>query len=261
VRGGRLRRGGVAARLAALAASARMEPSSTHCSTSRPSILARSASGSRGARRGRVALTSAARRSAAVSGRRGPSLAPPRGPPGRPRPDEGRPEPERGRPPAARPELDGRPRGVSAPRPPVGRAPPRGASSRGGPGRRVAPRLGGRLAPDPPSRRGGREGRPEDMSIDATAAGRRSVKRRRAPPSGRRPCVAKSGGVLLSQGVYPQVPSALTGLTAVFGMGTGVTLSLWPPKSVVQRCAGHPEDSRASTSCSIQALGRLVPVG
>jgi hypothetical protein len=35
-----------------------------------------------------------------------------------------------------------------------------------------------------------------------------------------------SGGVLLSQGVYPQVPLALTGLTAVFGMGTGVPPSL-----------------------------------
>ena len=71
----------------------------------------------------------------------------------------------------------------------------------------------------------------------------------------------KSGGVLLSQGVYPQVPSALTGLTSVFGMGTGVTLSLWPPKSVVHEVRMHPEDSRASTSCSIQALGLLVPVG
>ena len=48
----------------------------------------------------------------------------------------------------------------------------------------------------------------------------------------------KSGGVLLSQGDYPQVPSALTGLTSVFGMGTGVTLSLWPPKSVVN---GSPQ--------------------
>lgn len=37
---------------------------------------------------------------------------------------------------------------------------------------------------------------------------------------------AKSGGVLLSQGVYPQVPSALAVLTSVFGMGTGVTLPL-----------------------------------
>jgi hypothetical protein len=39
-----------------------------------------------------------------------------------------------------------------------------------------------------------------------------------------------SGDVLLSQGISPQVPSALTGLTSVFGMGTGVTLSLWSPK-------------------------------
>ena len=46
---------------------------------------------------------------------------------------------------------------------------------------------------------------------------------------------AKSGGVLLSQGISPQVPSALTGLTSVFGMGTGVTLSPWPPKLVVNR--------------------------
>ena len=34
------------------------------------------------------------------------------------------------------------------------------------------------------------------------------------------------GGVLLSQGVYPQVPLALSVLTSVFGMGTGVTLTL-----------------------------------
>ena len=44
----------------------------------------------------------------------------------------------------------------------------------------------------------------------------------------------KSGGVLLSQGVYPQVPSALTGLTAVFGMGTGVSPSLRPPEIYCQ---------------------------
>ena len=37
------------------------------------------------------------------------------------------------------------------------------------------------------------------------------------------------GGVLLSQGVAPQVPSALVGLTSVFGMGTGVAPPLWPP--------------------------------
>jgi hypothetical protein len=43
----------------------------------------------------------------------------------------------------------------------------------------------------------------------------------------------KSGGVLLSQGLTTQVPSALTGLTSVFGMGTGMTLSLSPPKPIV----------------------------
>ena len=39
----------------------------------------------------------------------------------------------------------------------------------------------------------------------------------------------RTGGVLLSQGVYPQVPSARAGLTAVFGMGTGVSPPPWPP--------------------------------
>ena len=69
----------------------------------------------------------------------------------------------------------------------------------------------------------------------------------------------KSGGVLLSQGVYPQVPSALAGLTAVFGMGTGVSPPLWPPEIYCQWA--FPKDSRASTSTiQIQALGRLVPV-
>ena len=45
--------------------------------------------------------------------------------------------------------------------------------------------------------------------------------------------ISKFGGDLLSQGVYPQVPSALAVLTSVFGMGTGVSLPLWPPKSCV----------------------------
>ena len=50
----------------------------------------------------------------------------------------------------------------------------------------------------------------------------------------RLPFRKKSGGVLLSQGHSSQVPSALEGLTSVFGMGTGVTPPLWPPKSVVK---------------------------
>ena len=43
----------------------------------------------------------------------------------------------------------------------------------------------------------------------------------------------KSGDDLLSQGVYPQVPSALAVFTAVFGMGTGVSPPLWPPEHML----------------------------
>ena len=50
------------------------------------------------------------------------------------------------------------------------------------------------------------------------------------------PCLHDySGGVLLSQGESPQVPSALAGLTSVFGMGTGVTPPLWPPETVLKQ--------------------------
>jgi hypothetical protein len=59
----------------------------------------------------------------------------------------------------------------------------------------------------------------------------------------------QSGGVLLSQGVYPQVPSALAGLTAVFGMGTGVTPPPWPPEICCQSGAPGP----------ITAIGRQPP--
>ena len=40
----------------------------------------------------------------------------------------------------------------------------------------------------------------------------------------------KPGNVLLSHTVSHAVPSTMTGLTAVFGMGTGVTPSLSPPR-------------------------------
>src|SRR5579875_2438472 len=46
-------------------------------------------------------------------------------------------------------------------------------------------------------------------------------------------CVAPrgrmSGGVLLSHAVARAVPSALKGLASGFGMGPGVSPSLWPP--------------------------------
>ena len=40
----------------------------------------------------------------------------------------------------------------------------------------------------------------------------------------------ESGSVLLSRAVSSQVPSALKGLTSVFGMGTGGTLSPLSPE-------------------------------
>ena len=50
---------------------------------------------------------------------------------------------------------------------------------------------------------------------------------------------SETGGVLLSQGISPQVPSALVGLTAVFGMGTGVAPPPWPPRLVFRRADRH----------------------
>ena len=66
-------------------------------------------------------------------------------------------------------------------------------------------------------------------------AGRRLGARRGArndeePPGGG--SRERNGGDLLSQGRESQVPSALRGLTALFGMGRGVSPSLWPPKLV-----------------------------
>ncbi len=51
-----------------------------------------------------------------------------------------------------------------------------------------------------------------------------------------------SGGDLLSRTVTSQVPSALKGLTSVFGMGTGVTPSLSPPE-MVSYVRNHFRDS------------------
>ena len=41
----------------------------------------------------------------------------------------------------------------------------------------------------------------------------------------------QTGGVLLSRALAGQVPSALRGLTALFGMGRGVSPSPWPPET------------------------------
>src|SRR5260370_19986291 len=64
------------------------------------------------------------------------------------------------------------------------------------------------------------------------------------------------GNVLFSQGVAPQVSSGLKGLTAVFGMGTGVPLSLLsPPHLHVQAgfLPGGDEGIRTPDLCRAKA--------
>ena len=80
--------------------------------------------------------------------------------------------------------------------------------------------------------------RPDEQHGQATpelrgAAGS-DPKTTKAPRTNRGAFCDEFGDDLLSQGVYPQVPSALAVLTSVFGMGTGVTLPVWSPKSVVK---------------------------
>ena len=104
---------------------------------------------------------------------------------------------------------------------------------------------GSPLEGGPTSARAGHRWGVEEVGVRAAWVGdrrprrgrpnRRDMRRRQNVNKGARgpPRWEKSGGVLLSQGLSSQVPSALEGLTSVFGMGTGVTPPLWPPKSVV----------------------------
>ncbi len=81
----------------------------------------------------------------------------------------------------------------------------------------------------------------------------------------RRPAVLyeKTGGVLLSQALAGQVPSALRGLTALFGMGRGVSPSPRPPEKGERPRPPGPSKLHSATA-SIkkirQALDPLVPV-
>ena len=131
---------------------------------------------------------------------------------------------------------------------------------------------------DRPRRKGGPHGgaknqRNQDGPCETTyrlrgdAHGRWSrAKTKKGPLSG--PLLTeKSGGVLLSQGISPQVPSALVGLTSVFGMGTGVTPPLWPPKPLSrewrhQRWQPSPlENSTASTNIIVNPSPRPISTG
>ena len=77
---------------------------------------------------------------------------------------------------------------------------------------------------------------------------------RKRPPASGGLLIRKSGDVLLSQGVAPQVPSALTVLTSVFGMGTGVSPPPWSPETV--RSADHFDS--ALTAAQSAALERPI---
>ena len=157
--------------------------------------------------------------------------------------------PRRGGAPFARPDRPSRPAGDAA-----DRSLRRGASSRppaaGWPaaGRTCRPDAGPARpaswpvpAPPSPAGRASRTGLPGrscprgDRTADVGEGPRiDSTRKRRRPPRRWGPSQKESGGDLLSQGDSPQVPSALAGLTSVFGMGTGVTPPLWPPEICCQ---------------------------
>jgi hypothetical protein len=106
----------------------------------------------------------------------------------------------------------------------------------------------------------------------------------KGPATGWRGPRQKTGGDLLSHTVSRAVPSALRGLTAVFGMGTGVSLSLKPPEyhtagpgragapprrrfrprttevSVSLPFLSQEEDGQASRAISTAQLKALLPL-
>jgi hypothetical protein len=69
-----------------------------------------------------------------------------------------------------------------------------------------------------------------DIACLRLPSGRRNRPQNDDGPPYSDPCLEKTGGVLLSQALASQVPSALRGLTALFGMGRGVSPSLKPPE-------------------------------
>src|ERR1700751_6197317 len=64
---------------------------------------------------------------------------------------------------------------------------------------------------------------------------------------------ANAGDYLISHTLSRAVPSARRGLTSVFGMGTGVTLAVCSPASLMRRLAG---DSPQPSLCT---HGRFLP--
>ena len=92
-------------------------------------------------------------------------------------------------------------------------------------------------------------GRPESSATKRT----RAIRRTERPSS-----QIVSGDVLLSHAVARAVPSALRGLASGFGMGPGVSLSLWSPKLYGDIC---PSPWRARTVPREPHSGRVLECG
>ena len=92
-------------------------------------------------------------------------------------------------------------------------------------------RIGRSDRDEPPSRSPGRQwGRCQTPSPRCQTLSRSRQKKSLRGTSEAFQVKIYSGGDLLSHVVANAVPSALRGLTAVFGMGTGMTPSLIPPE-------------------------------
>ena len=99
------------------------------------------------------------------------------------------------------------------------------------------------------------------VESSSTAAIRRATSTKTGRPQAARD--VKTGGVLLSQALASQVPSALRGLTALFGMGRGVSPS---PIATGKRreTAGLPRSfktaQRHTSITSLPALGAIKKI-
>src|SRR5215211_5826175 len=103
----------------------------------------------------------------------------------------------------------------------------------------------------------GSDNDPVPAARPALAGPGRAPQNDEEPPEGGS-SLRSNGGDLLSQGRESQVPSALRGLTALFGMGRGVSPSLWPPKSCeTARSPKGPPAPGGLENCTLAKKGRV----